>query len=237
MRRFVALLLTCLLASSGIGQEKVNIQLSETGPKPADAASYRIGFDMGMQLHSGGLNADNVTGNDFLAGFMDALKGAQSRVTDEEAKAALTELGKKVQARMEQQAKDNLTKATAFLEQNKKQQGVVALPSGLQYQVVKQGTGASPKADSTVSVHYEGKLIDGKVFDSSIKSGMPATFPVNQVIPGWTEALTRMKVGDKWKLFIPPNLAYGERGAPGGVILRTQLLSSKLNCSRSSSSP
>ena len=218
MRRFVALLLTCLLASSGIGQEKVNIQVAETGPKPADAASYRIGFDMGSQLHAGGLNVENITPNDFLAGFVDALKAAQCRVTDEEAKLALGELGKKVQARMEQQFKDNLVKATEFLEKNKKQQGVVALPSGLQYQVIKPGTGASPKADSTVTVHYEGKLIDGKVFDSSIKGGQPATFPVNKVIPGWTEALTRMKVGDKWKLFIPPNLAYGEQGAPGGVI-------------------
>lgn len=218
MRRFVALLLTCLLASSGIGQEKVKIQLAESGPKPGDAASYRIGFDTGMELHARGLNADNVTPADFLAGFVDALKDVQSRVTDEEAKLALTELGKKIQARMEQQSKDNLAKATAFLEQNKKQQGVVTRPSGLQYQVVKQGTGATPKIDSTVSVHYEGKLIDGKVFDSSIKTGQPASFPVNQVIPGWTEALTLMKVGDKWKLFIPPNLAYGERGAPGGVI-------------------
>ncbi len=217
MRRFVAILLTCLLASSGLGQEKLNIQL-DNGPKPGDAASYRIGFDMGAGLHERGLNSDNITSKDFLEGFLDALKGGQCRVTDEEAKAALEVLGQKIQARMQQQAKDNLTKSTAFLEQNKKQQGVVALPSGLQYQVVKQGTGATPKADSTVSVHYEGKLIDGKIFDSSIKSGQPATFPVNQVIPGWTEALTRMKVGDKWKLFIPPNLGYGERGAPGGVI-------------------
>ncbi len=217
MRRFVALLLTCLLASSGIGQEKLSTPATDAGPKPGDAASYRIGFDMGMQLHGGGLNADNITSNDFLAGFMDALKGGQSRVTDEEAKAALNELGKKIQARMEQEAKDNLAKATAFLEQNKKQQGVVALPSGLQYQVIKQGNGASPKADNTVSVNYEGKLIDGKVFDSSMKTGkpVPVQFPVNQVIPGWTEALMRMKVGDKWKLFIPPNLAYGDRSPPG----------------------
>ncbi len=88
----------------------------------------------------------------------------------------------------------------------------MALPSGLQYQVLKQGTDrATPKADSVVTVHYEGKLIDGKLFDSSIKAGKPLTMKANELIPGWTEALTRMKVGDKWKLFIPPNLAYGER--------------------------
>lgn len=218
MRRFVALCLLCLLASSGFGQEKVKIQVAESGPKPSNAGSYRIGFDTGMELHARGLMADDIVFNDFLAGFKDAMSEIECRVTDEEAKLALTELGKKIQARMEAKFKDNLTKATAFLEENKKKQGVVALPSGLQYQVIKQGTGASPKADSTVSVHYEGKLIDGKIFDSSIKTGEPASFPVNRVIPGWTEALTRMKVGDKWKVFIPPNLGYGERGAPGGVI-------------------
>lgn len=211
MRRFVALILTCLLATSGIGQEKVNIKIADAAPKPGDAASYRIGFDIGAEWHTRGLNAENITPNDLIAGFMDAMKELQPRVTDEEAKLALNELGKKIQARMEQEAKDNLVKATAFLEQNKKQQGVVALPSGLQYQVIKAGTGATPKADSAVTVHYEGKLTDGKLFDSSIKAGKPMTIKANEVIPGWTEALTRMKVGDKWKLFIPPNLAYGER--------------------------
>lgn len=217
MRRFMALILSCLLASSGIGQEKVNIQLQQSGPKPADIAAYKIGNDMGSQLKAGGLQAEDLASADFLAGFVDALKGADSRVTDAEVEKALTELGKKIEARMQQVAKDNLAKATAFLEQNKKQQGVVALPSGLQYQVVKQGSGATPKPDSTVMVHYEGKLIDGSVFDSSIKAGEPRSFRVNQVVPGWTEALTRMKAGDKWKLVIPPNLGYGERGIPGAI--------------------
>ena len=214
MRRLVALALSCLLASSGLGQEKVNIQLQQSGPKPGDIAAYKIGNDMGNQLRQGGLEAGDLTGADFLAGFMDALKGAESRVNDADVEKALTELGKKVEARMQEAGKANLAKATAFLEENKKQQGVVALPSGLQYQVIKQGNGTTPKADSTVMVHYEGKLIDGKVFDSSIKAGEPRSFKVNQVVPGWTEALTRMKVGDKWKIVIPPNLGYGERGFP-----------------------
>lgn len=218
MRRFLALTLLCLLASSGLGQDnKVNIQLQQSGPKPGDVSAYKIGYDMGSQLHQGGLQAGDLTGADFLAGFMDALKGADPRVTDADVEKAMTELSKKVQARMEQSAKDNLAKATAFLEENKKKQGVVALPSGLQYQVLKQGNGATPKADSTVMVHYEGKLVDGTVFDSSLKAGEPRSFRANQVIPGWTEALTRMKVGDKWKIVIPPNLGYGERGIPGVI--------------------
>ena len=224
MRRIVALALSCLLASSGLGQEKVNIQLQQSGPKPGDVAAYKIGNDMGNQLRQGGLEAGDLTGADFLAGFMDALKGAESRVSDADVEKALTELGKKVEARMAEAAKVNLAKATAFLEENKKKQGVVALPSGLQYQVVKQGTGATPKAESTVMVHYEGKLIDGKVFDSSLKDGEPRSFRVNQVVPGWTEALTRMKVGDKWKLVIPPNLGYGERGIPSVIPANSALV-------------
>ena len=224
MRRFVALILTCYLASSGLGQEKVNIQLQQSGPKPADVAAYKIGSDMGSQLRQGGLESGDITAADFLAGFTDALKGADSRVTDADVEKAMTELGKKVEARMQAASKANLAKATAFLDENKKKDGVIALPSGLQYQVVKQGTGATPKADSTVMVHYEGKLTDGTVFDSSIQAGEPRSFKVNQVVPGWTEALTRMKAGDKWKLVIPPTLGYGERGIPGVIPPNSALL-------------
>lgn len=224
MRCLVALLLSCLLVSSGLGQEKVNIQLQQSGPKPGDVAAYKIGNDMGSQLRQGGLEASDLVAADFLAGLMDALKGAESRVADAEVEKALTELGKKVEARMKESSKSNLTKATTFLDENKKKQGVVALPSGLQYQVVKQGSGATPKADSTVMVHYEGKLIDGTVFDSSLKDGEPRSFKVNQVVPGWTEALTRMKVGDKWKLVIPPALGYGERGIPGVIPANSALV-------------
>lgn len=212
MRHFLAIMFSCLLASSGLGQEKVNLQLQQSQPKPSDIASYKIGHDMGSRLKAGGLEAADIVAADFMAGLMDALKGADSRVSPQEFEAALNQLGKKVEERMKAVAKDNLTKATAFCENNKKQQGVRELPSGLQYQVMKQGTGATPKPDSTVMVHYEGKLIDGKVFDSTIKNGEPASLRVNEVIPGWSEALTRMKVGDKWKLVIPPNLAYGEAG-------------------------
>ena len=119
----------------------------------------------------------------------------------------MTALSKKVSERRKKVATD-------FLEENKKKEGVQVTDSGLQYQVIKAGKGAVPDANSNVSVHYEGKLINGEIFDSSIQRGEPASFGVSQVIPGWTEALLRMKVGDKWKLFIPPALAYGERGSP-----------------------
>ena len=112
-----------------------------------------------------------------------------------------------------EQAKENQEQGEAFLAENEKKEGVLTLPSGLQYQVVDAGTGDTPVATDTVVTHYRGTLIDGKEFDSSHRRGEPASFPVNRVIAGWTEALQLMQVGAKWELFIPPNLAYGERGA------------------------
>ena len=112
-----------------------------------------------------------------------------------------------------EQAKENQEQGETFLAENEKKEGVVALPSGLQYKVVDEGTGETPAATDTVVTHYRGTLIDGKEFDSSHRRGEPASFPVNRVIAGWTEALQLMQVGAKWELFIPPDLAYGERGA------------------------
>ena len=106
---------------------------------------------------------------------------------------------------------DNLQAGEKFLDENKQKPGVTTLPSGLQYEVITQGTGAKPTATSKVTCHYHGTLIDGTVFDSSVKRGQPATFPLNMVIKGWTEALQLMPIGSKWRLFLPPNLAYGNR--------------------------
>jgi FKBP-type peptidyl-prolyl cis-trans isomerase len=123
----------------------------------------------------------------------------------------------KMQAKHKAAGDKNLKEGDDFLTANGKKEGVKTLPSGLQYKVIKSGTGRSPKATDTVKVHYNGTLTDGTVFDSSVQRGEPATFPVNQVIPGWTEALQLMKEGDKWQLYIPSKLAYGEQGAGGKI--------------------
>ena len=185
--------------------------LQDTPSKPqaqvGDAASYGLGYDIGMNIASNGLIAADISTDDILAGLLDALAGKDPAVKAEIVQAAMKGLAEKVSER---------SKAVAlkFLEENKKKEGVQVTESGLQYQVIKAGGGAVPTAQSKVSVHYEGKLVNGEIFDSSVQRGEPATFGVSQVIPGWTEALLRMKVGDKWKLFIPPELAYGERGSP-----------------------
>lgn len=198
-------------------QETLKLKVEAAGQKPSDVAGYDIGYNIGTQLRTGGIPFDDIKTNDFLSGLVDALKGTERRVTRDEVEAAMKILSGKVEARMQEVGKANLARSNAFLEENKKKQGVTALPSGLQYEVLKSGNGAMPTLASTVTVHYEGKLVSGKVFDSSLKNGQPATFPVGQVIPGWTEALSRMKVGDKWRLFIPPALGYGAQGAGADI--------------------
>jgi FKBP-type peptidyl-prolyl cis-trans isomerase len=126
-------------------------------------------------------------------------------------------LQERIQKKMIESGRKNVEKANEFLKTNKEAEGVQTTKSGLQYRVVKAGKGKTPTLTSTVKVHYEGKLLDGTVFDSSIKRNEPIEFPVNGVIAGWTEALQRMKVGDKWILFIPPGLAYGEQGSPPDI--------------------
>jgi len=152
-----------------------------------------------------------------IQGLKDSTSGAKTRLTEEEEKAVLTEVQNEVrkqQAEKAQQASTtNKTEGEAFLAANKTKEGVVTLPSGLQYKILTAGTGPKPAASDSVVCNYRGTLIDGKEFDSSYKRGQPATFPVSGVIKGWTEALQLMPVGSKWQLFVPSNLAYGERGA------------------------
>ncbi len=212
----IAALALCTLSLNCFAQEVVPLN-TPGAKKITDAASYGIGFDIGSNIASQGLTSDLLTQADFLAGFVDALAGKDPSVDSKEIQAAMQALGQKIEAKVAEAAKSNLAKSNKFLEDNKKREGVQATASGLQYEVIKTGTGAVPTAKNTVTVHYEGKLISGKVFDSSLKRNEPATFGVTQVIPGWTEALQRMKVGDKWRLFIPPNLGYGERGAGGDI--------------------
>lgn len=155
-------------------------------------------------------------------GVKDSMAGTKTRLTEDEAKAILNEV--QAQVKKQQQEKEqadaakNKAAGTAFLAANKSKEGVVTLPSGLQYKILTAGTGAKPTATDSVVCNYRGALIDGTEFDSSYKRGKPATFGVTQVIKGWTEALQLMPVGSKWQLFIPADLAYGERGEPRGGI-------------------
>lgn len=181
---------------------------------PDEKASYSIGVDIGRNLKR------STEGLDFAAlksGLRDGFQGETNLMTDEEMREVIMNYRKELitrrQEKQKMQATNNLAQAETFLKENAEKEGVIVLPSGLQYKVLKEGEGPQPAATNVVTTHYVGTLIDGTEFDSSIKRGEPATFPVSGVIPGWTEALQLMKVGSKWQLFIPPNLGYGENGA------------------------
>jgi len=179
-----------------------------------DKASYTIGIQMGMQLSQ---QKEDIDMNSVIQGFTDAFSGNKPQLSMEDMQKAMQTFQQEIQAKQQAKMKaigdKNAKEGAAFLAENKKKDGVKTLKSGLQYKVLKEGKGASPKATDTVVTHYVGTTIDGHVFDSSYKRGEPATFPVSGVIKGWTEALQKMKVGSKWKLFIPAELAYGEHGA------------------------
>lgn len=190
-----------------------------------DKVSYAIGADLGNKLKSSAIDVDPA----ILTGALkDVLTGKKAAMTDDEIRATLTDLTKEMQQKQQAAAKEqtekNKKQGDDFLAANKTKEGVVALPSGLQYKVLKAGDGPKPTATDTVVCNYKGTLIDGKEFDSSYKRGQPATFPVSGVIKGWTEALQLMPVGSKWELFIPADLAYGDRQAgpditPGSTLI------------------
>lgn len=173
-----------------------------------DKISYALGLSIGNNFKASGINKLNI--DSFTKAVKDVMDGTKPEMTYDEAKGVLNSFFSKLQ-----EDKLNLNKKAGeeFLAINKEKPGVVTLPSGLQYQILKKGEGPTPKATDQVTCHYHGTLIDGRVFDSSVDRGQPATFGVTQVIPGWVEALQMMPVGSKWRLFIPSNLAYGERGA------------------------
>ncbi len=184
-----------------------------------DKASYAIGLNIGKSMHKDSVDVDTSI---LLRGLKDGLAGAKPLMTDDEARAAMvtlqTDLRKKQEEKMLVQGDANKKEGEAFLAENKTKDGVVTLPSGLQYKILTEGAGPKPTATDTVVCNYKGTLIDNTEFDSSYKHGQPATFPVSGVIKGWTEALQLMPVGSKWQLFIPSELAYGARGGPGGGI-------------------
>lgn len=184
--------------------------------------SYAIGADIGKKV-GGQLKSQSVELDPAMVarGMRDALSGAKPAMTDDEVKATLTELRTQLQQKAASTAKaagdKNKQDGESFLAANKGKEGVTTLPSGLQYKILQAGTGKKPELTDTVQCNYRGTLIDGTEFDSSAKHGGPATFPVNGVIKGWTEALQLMPVGSKWQLFIPAELGYGERGAGGNI--------------------
>ncbi len=177
--------------------------------------SYGIGRQMGDQLRAqpfAGMSVEAV-----LDGLSDALNGAPSAVPDQLLEAAFQELSQKLQAEQAERGKQMAQEGENFLAENAKRETVTVTDSGLQYEILNEGTGPRPGPASTVRTHYHGTLIDGSVFDSSYQRGQPAEFPVNGVIAGWTEALQMMPVGSKWRLYIPYQLAYGEQGAGGAI--------------------
>ncbi len=183
-----------------------------------DKVSYSIGVDLGKHLQRQGIT---INASVFAKGIDDGIKGGATVLTEQEMKDVLNDFQKKIMAKrvaeMDKQAEANKAVGVAFLKDNKAKAGVVTLPSGLQYKIVTAGKGAKPGKDDTVTVEYTGRLINGTVFDSTEKTGKPATFKVSQVIPGWTEALQLMPVGSTWELYIPAELAYGSRNV-GGMI-------------------
>lgn len=200
-----------LVTNAGLCQETTELTTK------AQRVSYSIGADIGSNLKQQDMELDATA---LAAGIADSLTG-NTVMTDEEMQEVLMafqqEMMAKMQAKQAVDGADNLKEGEAFLAENAKKDGVKVLPSGLQYKVLTSGDGKTPQATDTVKTHYHGTLIDGTVFDSSVDRGEPVSFPVNQVIPGWTEALQLMKEGDKWQLFVPADLAYAERGAGGKI--------------------
>ena len=228
MRHYTAFILTLTLTATSLLAQDGSASLESQ----KDKVSYAIGYNIGMNLKNQGYDVDPaIIGN----AIGDVLSGKEPAMSETDARQALQQYQQEMFQKREQEraalAEANREAGTAWLAENAKKDGVVTLESGLQYKVLTQGSGAdSPAPQDTVKVNYRGTLIDGTEFDSSYERGQPAQFKVSGVIPGWTEALQKMKVGDKWQLFIPSQLAYGDRqqGAtikPGStLIFETELL-------------
>ena len=219
MKKLMLAVLALSLLNSCYGTKKADLK-SDKGK-----TGYTIGYNIGTELKGQGLDVDIES---VFVGLSDAYTAKAEQLTSEERMKVLhtlqTTMREAQQKQMEEkmmadpekkaEAEANLGTATEFLEKNKTERDVKVTDSGLQYLVIKEGSGKLPGPTDTVEVHYKGTLLDGSEYDSSYKSGKPAQFPVNQVIKGWTEALQKMKVGAKWKLFVPPALAYGKMGRP-----------------------
>ncbi len=215
-----AVIATAIVTGTITGCDQSTSGLPRASDKPESELtmqSYALGHNMGGSLKAAGIEIDSAY---FNAGFYDAADGTQL-MSQEEIQTALMNLQQATQeaqqAKMTEVIEGNLKASEDSLAANAELEGMVVTESGLQYKVITAGDGAQPKATDSVTVHYEGRLFDGTVFDSSIARGEPVTFAVGGVIPGWTEALQLMPVGSKWQLFIPSSLAYGESGAGGQI--------------------
>ena len=196
--------LIVLLGFSSINAQNLNTEMEKV--------SYSLGVNVAKSVKSQGL--ESIDSDAIAKAFKDVFEGNTLEISEEEANIVLQDYFGKL---ANEKQKANVEAGQKFLDENAKREGVVTTATGLQYEVLKEGSGDSPKETDNVTVHYHGTLIDGTVFDSSVDRGQPATFPVNGVIPGWVEALKLMNPGAKYKLFIPSNLAYGERGAGGAI--------------------
>ena len=177
-----------------------------------DSVSYSLGISVANNLKSSGF--ESIETQAVASAFSDVFEGNEVKINEEDANILIQEYFVELSQKKSQEA---ISAGQAFLDENAKKEGVTTTASGLQYEVLTNGTGATPVETDQVTVHYHGTLVDGTVFDSSVERGQPATFPVNGVIPGWVEALQLMNVGSKYKLYIPSDLAYGERGAGGSI--------------------
>src|SRR5947209_16006695 len=224
MKRLILIVSASLLAFPLFGQEK-SPQFKDQRDKVSYAIGMQIGFNLARQKVD--INPDVLN-----AGMKDAIAG-KPQLTPDQVKDVMAQFEKDMEQKQKQLGEKNKTDGAKFLEENKKKPGVKTTASGLEYKVIKEGTGPTPKPTDMVTVNYRGTLIDGTEFDSSYKRGQPATFPVNGVIKGWTEALQLMKVGSKYQLWIPSNLAYGERsvspelGPNATLIFEVELMDAK----------
>ncbi len=226
---FLLTLVSCFWTCRGFAQKKVTYRRKLPDQDALkdfrDSLSYALAVNYSEWLKSQGLTDINT--KQFDLGMKQVLSGDSARLDDNTVKMILSEQN---QAMMKERAEQAIAEGQKFLDENKSKPGVVTLPDGLQYLILQEGTGSRPAARDKVTVHYEGRLIDGKIFDSSIQRGQPITFSLSQVIAGWTEALELMPTGSKWRLFIPPGLGYGDRAmgqipANSVLIFDVQLLS------------
>jgi len=233
MKSFLIVISVAAAVSTTFAQETPQLKDNK------DKVSYSFGLNVGFTFKKQNIDMNNDA---FMAGFRDAMSGKDPVLSEAQVREVMSTFEKDMDQKQQAAAQKNTGEGEKYLADNKSKPGVKTTASGLQYKVLKDGTGASPKETDTVTVNYRGTLIDGTEFDSSYKRGEPATFPLNRVIKGWTEGLQLMKVGSKYQFFIPSTLAYGERasgqiGPNSALIFEVELLDTKAGTASSSASP